>query len=73
MKKMAFSRLEKYKSVWEDNKGDFQDAFAHFKRIIWNQKSKFKIDKILEKNPTTENFDYFLSYFSTFKEDFKNQ
>ena len=69
LKKMAFSRLEKYKSVWEDDKTDYVDMYTQFKRIIWNQKSKFKIDKILEKNPTTENFEYFITYFATFMAD----
>ena len=51
IKKNAFSRLEKYKSVWEEDRGNFHDIYSNFKQIIWNQKNKFKIDKILEKNP----------------------
>ena len=73
LKKHAFARLEKYKSVWEENKGEYHDMYSNFKNIIWDQKNKFKIDKILEKNPTTENFEFFLDYFYGFLEEFKSQ
>ena len=31
IKKNAFSRLEKYKSVWEEDKGNFHDVYSNFK------------------------------------------
>lgn len=73
MKKHTFARLEKYKSVWEEDKSDYQDMYSHFKNIIWNQKNKFKIDKILEKNPTTDNFEFFIEYFAGFLKEFESQ
>jgi dynein heavy chain len=73
IKKLAFSRLEKHKSIWEEDKGDYQDMYSNFKRIIWNQKNKFKIDKILEKNPLTSNFEFFIDYFNSFLKDFEEQ
>lgn len=72
LKKQTFDRLDKYKSVWEEEKG-VQDVYSNFKNIIWNQKNKFKIDKILEKNPNTENFEFFLDYFFGFLQEFKEQ
>lgn len=47
--------------------------YSNFKNIIWNQKNKFKIDKILEKNPSTDNFEFFLDYFYGFLQEFKEQ
>lgn len=73
IKKNAFSRLEKYKSVWEEDRGNFHDVYSNFKQIIWNQKNKFKIDKILEKNPNQENFEFFLNYFKSYLEEFSHQ
>ena len=44
--------------------------YGDFKQIVWNQKNKFKIDKVLEKNPTIENFEFFLDYFYSHLKDF---
>lgn len=71
LQKQSFQRLNKYKLIWEESKGEFDDKFLNFKNIIWNQKNKFKIDKILEKNSTLENFEFFLEYFSRYQKQFE--
>ena len=75
LKKMTFVRLEKYKSVWElkkENKED-RDPYENFKRIIWNQKNKFKIEKMIEKNPSISNFEFFIEYFHSFLSRFDRE
>ena len=73
LKKMTFERLEKYKSVWEEDKGEATNSYANFKKIIWNQKNKFKIEKIIEKNPSIANFEFFIEYFHGFLCQFKKE
>ena len=73
LKKMTFERLERYKSVWEEDKGEATDSYASFKKIIWNQKNKFKIEKMIEKNPSIANFEFFIEYFDGFLSQFKKE
>ncbi len=72
LQKQTFQRLNKYKLIWEETKGEFGDKFLKFKNIIWNQKNKFKIDKILEKNQSLENFEFFLEYFTKYQKEFES-
>lgn len=71
LQKQTFQRLNKYKLIWEESRSDFGDKYQKFKNIIWNQKNKFKIDKILEKNPSLDNFEFFLEYFSKYQREFE--
>lgn len=73
LKKMTFERLERYKSVWEEDKGEATDSYASFKKIIWNQKNKFKIEKMIEKNPSIANFEFFIEYFHGFLCQFRRE
>ena len=73
LKKMTFERLERYKSVWEEDKGEATNSYASFKKIIWNQKNKFKIEKMIEKNPSIANFEFFIEYFHGFLCQFRKK
>lgn len=73
LNKLAFARLEKYKSIWEEDRGDIPDRLNNLKKLLWNQKHRFKIDKVLEKTPSTRYFEFFLEYFDSYRREFESQ
>lgn len=72
LKKMAFTRLDKYKSQWEDDKSEYSDAHRNFKKSLWDQKHRIQIDKILEKNPNTYNIEFWMESFQMLLNEFES-
>jgi len=63
LKKMAFTRLDKYKSLWEDDKKESSDHHLNLKKSLWDQKHRIQMDKLLEKNASTYYIEFWMESF----------
>jgi dynein heavy chain len=71
LKKMAFTRLDKYKSLWEDDKKESSDHHLNLKKSLWDQKHRIQMDKLLEKNPNTYYFEFWMESFQMLLNEFE--
>ena len=71
LKKMAFTRLDKYKSIWEDDKKESSDHHLNLKKSLWDQKHRIQMDKLLEKNQSTYYIEFWMESFQQLINEFE--